>query len=132
MPGSCGDPTAQEAGQETNEGPGGTGVCPRCMIVPVRVWDTFVTDTNQFALGVSYAADNGIRVVEAALGGLTNTSFARAIVRDAYARGVFMAVVSSDLNTANHNFPTTYDEAMMVAGCTINRHGFSVAGLLVN
>src|SRR4029079_17160577 len=32
------------------------------------------------------------------------------------ARGVFMTVVSSDLNTANHNFTTTYDEAMMVAG----------------
>ena len=64
------------------------------MIVPIRVWDTFVTDTNQFALGVAYAADNGIQIVEAALGGLTNTSFARAAMRDAYARGVFMAVVS--------------------------------------
>ena len=114
---------AQEAGQETNEGAGGTGVCPECQIVPIRVWDTFVTDTNQFALGVSYAADNGIRVVEAALGGLTNTSFARAMMRDAYARGVFMAVVSSDLNTANHNFPTTYDEAMMVAGTVADVQG---------
>jgi hypothetical protein len=114
---------AQEAGQETNEGEGGTGVCPRCQLVPIRVWDTFVTDTNQFALGVTYAADNGIRVVEAALGGLTNTSFARAVMRDAYARGVFMAVVSSDLNTANHNFPTTYDEAMMVAGTVADVQG---------
>ncbi|HKG64035.1 MAG TPA: S8 family serine peptidase [Solirubrobacteraceae bacterium] len=114
---------AQEAGQETDEGVGGTGVCPECQIVPVRVWDTFVTDTNQFALGVTYAADNGIRVVEAALGGLTNTSFARAAARDAYARGVFMAVVSSDLNTANHNFPTTYDEAMMVAGTVADVQG---------
>ena len=114
---------AQEAGQETNEGAGGTGVCPRCQIVPIRVWDTFVTDTNQFALGVTYAADNGIRIVEAALGGLTNTSFARAAMRDAYARGVFMAVVSSDLNTADHNFPTTYDEAMMVAGTVADVQG---------
>ena len=114
---------AQEAGQETNEGQGGTGVCPECRIVPIRVWDTFVTDTNQFALAVAYAADNGIQVVEAALGGLTNTSFARAAMRDAYARGVFMAVVSSDLNTADHNFPTTYDEAMMVAGTVADVQG---------
>ena len=62
-----------------------------------------MTDTNQFALGVTYAADNGIRVVEAALGGLTNTSFARAAMRDAYARGVFMAVVSAPTSTP----PTT-------------------------
>ncbi len=45
------------------------------------------------------------------------------MTRDAYARGVFMAVVSSDLNTANHNFPTTYDEAMMVAGTVADVQG---------
>ena len=44
-------------------------------------------------------------------------------MRDAYARGVFMAVVSSDLNTADHNFPTTYDEAMMVAGTVADVQG---------
>ncbi|MEA2311186.1 MAG: hypothetical protein QOE28_1154, partial [Solirubrobacteraceae bacterium] len=128
---------AKDAAEQTNEGAGGAGVCPRCQIVPIRVWDTFVTDTNQFALGVEYAADNGIQVAEAALGGLSNTSFARAAVRDAYARGVFMAVVSSDLNTADHNFPTTYDEAMMVAGTVADVQGLGdssaeVGGFLGN
>lgn len=114
---------AQEAGQRTNDTEGGTGVCPRCTVVPLRVWDTFVTDTNTFALATSYAADNEIEVVEAALGGLSNTRFARETMRDAYARGVFFTVVSSDLNTANHNWPTTYDESMMVQGTVADVQG---------
>ena len=114
---------AQEAGQLTNEGAGGTSLCPRCQIVPLRVWDTFVTDTNTFGLASVYASDNGIEVVEAALGGLSNTRFAREAMRDAYRRGVFFAVVSSDLNTADHNWPTTYDEAMMVQGTVADQQG---------
>ena len=114
---------AQEAGQQTDDAEGGTGVCPRCTIVPLRVWDTFVTDTNTFALASTYAADNDIEVVEAALGGLANTRFAREVMRDAYGRGVFFAVVSSDLNTADHNWPTTYDEAMMVQGTVADVQG---------
>jgi Subtilase family len=114
---------AQEAGQLTNEGAGATSLCPRCQIVPLRVWDTFVVDTNNFGLASLYAADNRIEVVESALGGLTNTRFARAAMRDAYRRGVFFAVVSSDLNTADHNWPTTYDEAMMVQGTVADQQG---------
>ena len=43
----------------------------------MRVWDTFVVDTNNFAQAVLYAADNGIEVVEGAVGGLFNSRFAR-------------------------------------------------------
>ena len=91
--------------------------------MPLRVWDTFVTDTNTFALASLYASDNGIEVVEAALGGLSNPRFAREVMRDAYARGVFFAVCPHDLNTADHNFPTTYDESMMVQGVVADQQG---------
>ena len=119
---------AQEAGQLTDDGAGGTSLCPRCQIVPLRVWDTFVADTNAFGLASLYASDNGIEVVEAALGGLSNTRFAREAIRDAYRRGVFFTVVSSDLNTADHNWPTTYDEAMMVQGTVADQQGVGSSG----
>ena len=114
---------AEEAAQATDDGKGGTGVCPRCRIVPMRIWDTFVADTNNFGLATTYAADNGIEVVEAAIGGLSYTRFVGRAMRDAYARGVFFTVVSSDLNTSDHNSPTTYDEAMMVAGTVADTQG---------
>jgi uncharacterized repeat protein (TIGR01451 family) len=118
-----GDGRAEEAGQQTNDGAGGTGVCPECQVVPLRIWDTFVADTNNFAQASLYAADNDIEVVEGATGGLFNSRFARAAFDYAYRRGVFFAIVSSDLNTADHNIPTLYDEAMMVQGTVADVHG---------
>ena len=114
---------AEEAGEQGNEGSGGIGVCPECQVVPMRVWDTFVTDTNNFAQAVMYAADNDIEIVEGAVGALFNTRFARKAFEYAYEQGTFMAIVSSDLNTADHNIPTLYDEAMQVQGTVADSHG---------
>jgi hypothetical protein len=114
---------AEEAGAETNNATDGTGVCPGCQIVPMRVWDTFVVDTNNFAQATIYAADNEIEVVEGAVGGLFNSRFATAAFDYAYTHGTFMAIVSSDLNTADHNIPTYYDEAMQVQGSVADQHG---------
>ena len=36
---------------------------------------------------------------------------------------MFFAIVSSDLNTADHNIPTLYDEAMQVQGTVADVHG---------
>ena len=114
---------AQEAGAQTNNGERGTGVCPRCQIVPMRVWDSFVVDMNNFGQAVGYAADNGIAVVEGAVGGQFNSRFARQVFSYAYRKGVFLAIVSSDINSANHNWPTYYDESLMVSGTVADAHG---------
>jgi uncharacterized repeat protein (TIGR01451 family) len=118
-----GEGRAEEAGEQGNDGRDGIGVCPDCQVVPMRIWDTFVIDTNNFAQAALYAADNEIEIVEGAVGGLFNSSFARATFEYAYRRGVFFAMVSSDLNTANHNIPTLYDEAMMVQGTVADVQG---------
>ena len=60
---------------------------PTCQIVPMRVWDTFVVDTNNFAQAVLYAADNDIEVVEGASGALFNSRFARQAFEYAYRAG---------------------------------------------
>jgi hypothetical protein len=114
---------AEEAGAQTNDGAGGTGMCPRCQIVPLRIWDTFVADANNMAEAALYAADNDVEVVEGAIGGLFNSRFGRAAFAHAYRQGVFFAIVSSDLNTADHNIPTVYDEAMQVQGSVSDVEG---------
>jgi hypothetical protein len=107
---------ASDAARQTNEDAGGASVCPYCQLVPLRVWDTFVPDGNNFAQAMAYAADNGIEVTEAAVGVLTNARFSREAHQYAYEHGVAMMSVSSDLNTANHNFPTNYNHTIFVAG----------------
>ncbi len=108
----------------TNDGAGGTGLCPRCQIVPLRVWDTFVADTNNFALASLYAADNGIEVVEAALGGLSNSRFAREAMRARLPprrllRGRLVATSTPPTTTSR----PLYDEAMMVQGTVADHAG---------
>ncbi|MGI9021125.1 MAG: S8 family serine peptidase, partial [Solirubrobacterales bacterium] len=107
---------AREAVAETDNAAGGVGMCPECQFMPLRVWDTFVVPTDFFAMGVAYAADNGASVVEGAVGGLTNTSFARNVFSYADEKGLALTLVSSDINSANHNYPTNYNEAIYVAG----------------
>jgi uncharacterized repeat protein (TIGR01451 family) len=121
--GNHGSGRASDAAEQGNEGSGGLGHCPDCQIVPMRVWDTFVVDTNNFAQAVLYAADNDIEVVEGAVGALFNTRFARQAFDYAYRHGVFLTIVSSDLNTADHNIPTLYDEAFHVQGTVADAQG---------
>jgi hypothetical protein len=114
--GNHGSHRAEDAAAETNNGIAGTGMCPRCQIMPLRVWDTFVVPIDNYAMGTVYAADNGASVVEGAVGGLGNTQFARSAFRYADQKGVALMLVSSDINSANHNYPTNYNEAVYVAG----------------
>ena len=114
---------ADEAVREGNDGSGDLGVCPRCQFVPLRDWDSFVPDTNYFSQAVTYAADNGIEVVEGAIGGLYNSKYGQAAFDYAYRRGTFLAIVSSDINSGNHNIPTVYDESLYVAGTVADAEG---------
>ena len=111
-----GSDRAQEAVAETNNQNGSPGICPDCQLLPLRVWDTFVVPTDNFAMGVIYATDNDADVVEGAVGGLTNTRFARSSFTYADRNGVALTLVSSDINSANHNYPTNYNEAIYVGG----------------
>ena len=119
---------AQEAGAETNNGissgpnteTGNAGdnaaLCPECQVVPLRVWDTFVVPIDNYAMAIVYAASNGVDVAEGAVGGLGNTRFARRAFEFADDQGMALMMVSSDINSANHNYPTNYNEAIYVAG----------------
>ncbi|HMC06802.1 MAG TPA: S8 family serine peptidase, partial [Solirubrobacterales bacterium] len=114
---------ASDAAEEGNDAQGSIGVCPGCQIMPLRVWDTFVVDTNNYGEAVAYAADNGAEIVEGAVGGLFNSSFDREVFRYAYSKGTLPVLVSSDLNTADHNFPTDYAQALMVQGTVADVNG---------
>ena len=50
------------------------GSCPNCTVDPLRVGDSFVADVNRFAAAIIYATDNGMLVVQEALGTLNNSA----------------------------------------------------------
>src|SRR5438094_78415 len=119
---------ASDAVAEANNRLSSLGLCPRCRVTPIRIWDTFVADSNNFALCMLYAADNGIDVIEAAIGGLTTTEFAQAATQYAYEHGVALMEVSSDLNTADHNNPTNFNNTIFVKGVVADVEGLGQGG----
>jgi hypothetical protein len=107
---------ALDATEQGNDGQGSIGVCPHCQVMPIRIWDTFVSDANTFALGIVYATDNGAKVVEGANGSLYHSAFAQAASQYAYDHGVVQTFSGDDLNTGNHNYPANYGHAMLIQG----------------
>ena len=103
---------------------GSIGVCPKCQFVPMRVWDTFVSDQNNFFLAVTYAADNGVegdrRRRRRALP-LRRSPRRRS--RYAYEKGVAQVYSGDDLNTGNHNYPAAYNHTMLIQGVAADTEG---------
>lgn len=114
---------ALDAAEQGNDSEGSIGVCPRCQIMPVRTWDTFVSDANDFALGMMYATDNGASVLEGANGSLYHSAFAEAASQYAYEHGVVQTFSGDDLNTADHNYPADYGHAMLIQGSVNDTEG---------
>ncbi len=108
---------ALEVAEQTHDGEAGAGICPRCRVMMLRTYDVFVMPGDNWAAGTAYAVDNGALVEVVANGLLHNTRTAKAMNRYAYEHGMALMHVSSDLNTANHNYPTNYVESIFINGC---------------
>jgi hypothetical protein len=72
---------------------GEVGTCPSCMVMPIRVGESFIAEGNAFAQGVLFAVDSGVSVLQEALGTIDiTTTDAQAI---AYANAHGVPVISS-------------------------------------
>ncbi len=71
-------------------GQGDIGVCPDCRVMMLRTGESFIADASDFAKGVVYAADNGVNVVQEALGTIDQTAFSKAAIDYAYSKGTIV------------------------------------------
>ncbi len=109
---------SEDSGAEANNGMGGVGSCPNCMLIEERVGDSFVADVNHFAPAVAYAVDNGASVVQEALGTVNNSSFAREAVQYAYRHNVAVIASAADEEAKHHNYPSNYPDTIVVNSVT--------------
>src|SRR5262249_30251428 len=105
---------AEDSNAEANNGGGDPGTCPSCMVMPIRVGDSFVAEVSNFAQGVIFATDSGVRIVQEALGTLNNSSFAQAAVDYAYHHGVVVIASAADEESEHHNYPANYNHTIEV------------------
>jgi thermitase len=105
---------------ETNNATGGAGTCPNCKIMPVRVLDNNGSGTMaNVASGITWAADNGAKVINMSLGGSGATTLQQA-VDYAWNKGVFMACAAGNSNTSSTTsaYPAAYARCFAIASTT--------------
>jgi len=109
-----------EAKWSSGEGNNGGQLGPSLngMVLPVRVGDCFMVDTNEFAQGVVFAVDSGANIVQEALGALNNTRLAQEAVQYAHRHGVTIVGAAGDEQSARHNFPANYPYIIMANSVT--------------
>jgi hypothetical protein len=90
------------------------GTCPDCMVMPLRVGESFIADVNRFAQAVLYATDNGASVVQEALGTLNSSYFARQAIEYAYDHGTAVIASAADEAAEHHNQPGTLPDTIVV------------------
>ncbi len=105
---------SKDSGAEANNGTGGVGICPNCMLLEVRAGDSFVANVNAFAQGVVFAVDSGARVVQEALGTINQTHLGQEAVDYAYENGVVVIASAADEESNHHNYPANYDHTVQV------------------
>ena len=108
---------ARDSGAEADNGDQ-TGTCPNCMVVPLRVGDSFIADVNRFAQATLYATDNGIEVVQEALGTLNNSTLSREAVDYAYRHGVTVIASAADEAAQHNNWPSSLPHVILVNSVT--------------
>lgn len=108
---------------EAHDNDGDPGVCPRCLVLPVRVGDSFVVDVNQFADGVIFSVESGARIVQEALGALNNTPYSQAAIDWAYDNNVPIIASAADETSYHHNFPGAIEHTIYVHAITFDADG---------
>ncbi len=115
---------SNDSSAEGNNTINGIGACPSCMFIPLRAGESFVTDANNFAKAVVYATDNGVKIVQEALGTVNQTAFSRAAIDYAYAHGVLIDASMADENSRHHNLPATWNHTLPVHTVRFNNDNF--------
>jgi hypothetical protein len=108
---------ARDSTAEADNG-GDLGTCPNCMVLPIRVGDSFVADGNNFGQGVVFAVDSGAHVVQEALGTVNNPEFAREAIGYAVSHHVPVIASAADEESFHHNFPAANPYTITVNSVT--------------
>jgi hypothetical protein len=104
---------ARDSTAEANNG-SDLGTCPNCMVLPLKVGDSFIADVNDFAQATLFAVDQGVAVVQEALGTLNHSSLGQAAVDYAYRHGVVVVASAADEEAAHNNWPSSYNHTLVV------------------
>jgi hypothetical protein len=94
------------------------GTCPNCMVMPIKVGDSFITSGNAFAEGALFAVDSGATVIQEALGTYAVTQTDTEAIDYAEDHGVPVVASSADEESEHHNLPAVLQNTIVVNSVT--------------
>ena len=106
---------AGSAAALTNNQKGVAGTCPGCTLYNVKVLD----DTGSgyyswIANGVTWATDNGAKVINMSLGGSNPSSTLQTAIDYAWSKGVIVVAAAGNSGTDAQHYPAAYPNAIAV------------------
>ncbi|MGH9078671.1 MAG: S8 family serine peptidase [Acidimicrobiales bacterium] len=105
------------------------GACPNCMVMPLKVGDSFVTSGNAFAEAALFAVDSGASVIQEALGTYDVTATDTQAITYAEDHGVPVVASAADEESEHHNLPAVLENTIVVNSVT-HDSSFSPASYL--
>lgn len=114
---------------------GVAGVCPECSILDVKVLnDSGAGSSSLIANGISWAADNGAKVINMSLGQRVASRTLEAAVNYAWNKGVVIVAAAGNAGTQAKIYPGAYPNVIAVAATDNkdNKASFSTYGKWVD
>lgn len=113
------------AGAVTNNSLGVAGVCRNCTIMPLRAgWDCDSGSgcilTSDAAEAVTYAANNGAKVISMSFGYNASTQTLKNAVDYAYGKGAVIVASSGNTNEATLYYPAAHENVIAVSATKNN------------
>lgn len=122
----------RDSSAEGNNGIGDIGGCPLCRVMMLRVGDSFIADSNDFAKAVVFATDTHASVIQEALGTINMSLLARSAIDYAYSSGVTVVASMADENSRHHNYPATDIHTLPVHAVTHNGPDYDSSSSFLN
>ena len=112
---------AGSAAAVTNNGKGVAGTCPGCPLYNVKVLgDTGSGYTSWISNGITWAADNGAKVINLSLGSSSFSSTQQDAVNYAWGKGVVVVAAAGNSNTSTQFYPAAYPNVIAVGATDSN------------
>ena len=106
---------AGSVGALTDNGLGGAGTCPGCVLYNVKVLgDDGNGNTSWIANGVTWSSDNGAKVINMSLGGSGYSDTLRDAVLYAWGKGVVLTAAAGNNNSGEAFYPAAYNKVIAV------------------
>ena len=116
----------KQAAAEANNGVGGAGVCPSCMLLPVKAGAEALDRTDDLAQAWLFAGDSGADVVVSTTADLGYSTFMKQAVNYLWNHGVVMVESSNDFDSTDHQGGMFHEHVLPGNGLVSNTHGLGI------